>query len=334
MVVAATRAEQFDALRPLLFGIAYRMLGSVQDAEDIVQDAYLRWEAAPETAIASPKAYLSTIVTRLCLDHLRSARVQREQYVGPWLPEPLVSERAPDVAEASELRESVSLAFLVLLERLTPLERAVFLLHEVFGYEHREIAAMVGRSEAHCRQLARRARRALDGVSRPTADGTGAVPAAGSGGVAGPGPEHGAAAGRPLATALDEPERLTREFLRAVTAGDLPALVATLAEDITLWTDGGGKVRAALQPIHGADRAARFLLGIMAKLPAALTLRAAWVNGTPGVVAYQDGVPVGVLALEVAAGRICALRIIVNPDKLRRVPPAATLRAAARLGDR
>jgi len=326
MVVAATRAEQFDALRPLLFGIAYRMLGSVQDAEDIVQDAYLRWERASEAEVASPKAYLSTVVTRLCLDHLRSARVQREQYVGPWLPEPLVSERAPDVAEASELRESVSLAFLVLLERLTPLERAVFLLHEVFGYQYGEIATIVGRSEAHCRQLARRARRALDPVSRPAADGAGTAPAATTAmGAAGLTPEPLPLQGRPLATALDEPERLAREFLRAVTVGDVPGLVATLAEDITLWTDGGGRVRAALQPIYGADRAARFLLGIMQKLPPGLTLHAAWVNGAPGFVAYQSGAPVGVLALEVAAGRIRALRIIVNPDKLRRVPPETAL---------
>lgn len=323
MVIAATRAEQFDALRPLLFGIAYRMLGSVQDAEDIVQDAYLRWARAPDAEVASPKAYLSTVVTRLCLDHLRSARVQREQYVGPWLPEPLVREQAPDVAEASELRESVTLAFLVLLERLTPLERAVFLLHEVFGYQYGEIAAIVDRSEAHCRQLARRARRALDQGAPATADGPRAVAAA-------PGPASAEARSpqtrpppeRRLATALDEPERLAREFLRAVTAGDLPGLLATLAEDITLWTDGGGKVPAARQPIRGADRAARFLLGIVRKAPAGVSVHPAWINGAPGFVAYHEGRPFSVVALEVAAGRIRALRIIANPDKLRHLPPA------------
>src|SRR5438105_2153579 len=151
-MVAMTRTDQFDEYRPLLFSIAYRMLGSVMDAEDVVQDAFLRWQGASQAEIESPKAYLSTIVTRLCLDHLRSARVQREQYVGPWLPEPLMTEQAPDAAETNALHESLSMAFLVLLESLTPLERAVFLLHDVFAYDYAEIARIVGKSEANCRQ--------------------------------------------------------------------------------------------------------------------------------------------------------------------------------------
>src|SRR5438067_8751384 len=186
-----TREEQFDEHRALLFGIAYRMLGSVMDAEDVVQDAFLRWQKASAAEVESPKAYLSTIVTRLCLDHLRSARVQREQYVGPWLPEPLVTEQAPDAAETTTLHESLSMAFLVLLESLTPLERAVFLLHDVFEYGYDEVAAIVGRTEQACRQLYRRARQHVL-ERRPR------FPAAPS-----------------------EQQRLTESFLRACGRGDL-----------------------------------------------------------------------------------------------------------------
>jgi RNA polymerase sigma-70 factor (ECF subfamily) len=288
-----TREEQFDAHRPLLFSIAYRMLGSVMDAEDVVQDAYLRWEKAAEAEIQSPKAYLSTIVTRLCLDHLRSARAQREEYVGPWLPEPLMSDPAPDVADTAALHETLSMAFLVLLESLTPVERAIFLLHDVFGYEFSEIAGIVDRSEANCRQLARRARGYVE-ARRPRFESSAA-----------------------------QQERLTQQFLRACSVGDLPGLVATLADDITLWADGGGKVQAARNPIHGADAVARFLLGVLRKAPAGLDTRFARVNGQPGVVSYLDGRPFAVLLIDVAGERIQGLRFVVNPDKLRHLAGSA-----------
>ncbi|HEY7068154.1 MAG TPA: RNA polymerase sigma-70 factor [Chloroflexota bacterium] len=294
-----TRAERFAEYRPLLFSIAYRMLGSVMDAEDVVQDAFLRWQQAAAAEVESPKAYLSTIVTRLCLDHLRSARVQREQYVGPWLPEPLVVEQEPDVADTAALHESLSMAFLVLLESLTPLERAVFLLHDVFGYDFAEVARVVGKSEANCRQLARRARSYVE-ARRPRFEPSRA-----------------------------EQDRLTAQFLRACNTGDLPGLVATLADDITLWTDGGGKVQAARNPIHGADAVARFILGALRKAPPGLDFRPAPVNGQPGVVSYVDGRPFGVVLFDIARGRIQGLRFVVNPDKLQHLaapedePPAA-----------
>ena len=288
-----TQVDAVVEYRPLLFAIAYRMLGSAMDAEDVVQDAYLRWQGAADGEVESPRAYLSTIVTRLCLDHLRSARVQREQYVGPWLPEPLLSEQEPDVAETTALHESLSMAFLVLLESLSPLERAVFLLHDVFAYDYAEIARIVGKTEANCRQLARRARGYIQ-ARRPRFD---------------PSPE--------------QQERLTRQFVHACTTGDLPALMATLADDITLWSDGGGKVAAARRPIHGADAVARFLIGVVRKAPAGLTLGVRRVNGQPGLVTYLDGRPFGVLLLDVADGRIQALRFVVNPDKLQHLAASA-----------
>ena len=282
-----TREDEFNALRPLLFSIAYRMLGSVMDAEDVVQDAYLRWQKAADAEVESPKAYLSTVVTRLCVDHLRSARVQREDYVGPWLPEPLVVEETPDVADTAALHESLSMAFLVLLESLTPVERAIFLLHDVFGYDFSEIAGIVGKSEANCRQLARRARGYVE-ARRPRFE-----------------------------SSATQQDRLTQQFLRACATGDLPALVATLADDITLWADGGGKVRAARNPIHGADAVARFILGVLRKAPEGLDTRVTRVNGQPGVVSYLAGQPVAVLLFDVVHERIQGLRFVVNPDKLQ-----------------
>lgn len=276
----------FNAHRPLLFSIAYRMLGSAMDAEDVVQEAFLRWRQRDATAVASPKSYLTTVVTHLSIDYLRSARVRREQYVGEWLPEPLVTDERAIDADPVALAESLSLAFLMLLERLTPIERAVFLLHEVFAYPFDEIAPMVGKSGANCRQIAHRARRHL-GTGRPR-----------------------------FVAHREEHEHLTAQFMRAWTAGDVTALLALLADDVTIYSDGGGKVTAARRPITGADRVGRFLIGLAAKASPAYSLRTATINGQAALVGELSGRPFGVYALEVAEGRIRAIRVVLNPDKL------------------
>jgi RNA polymerase sigma-70 factor (ECF subfamily) len=266
--------------------MAYRMLGSVMDAEDVVQEAYLRWQrAAREEEIRSPKSYLAAVVTRLCIDQLRSARARREEYVGPWLPEPLPTDRAL-------LDDSLSMAFLVLLESLNPTERAVFLLREVFDYEYREISQLVGKSEENCRQIARRARQSV-------------------------------AARRPrFESSPEQEERLMRRFLEACFGGDMDGLLALLSEDVTLWSDGGGKTRAALNPIYGADNVARFIWGILRKAPSGFVVRPAFFNGRPGIIGYfGDGRPHSVVTFDFAEGSIRAIRLVVNPEKLRAVPP-------------
>ena len=291
--------ETFVAQRPFVFAIAYRMLGTVADAEDMVQETWLRWQAvsaAGEVVVRSPKDFLASVVTRLCIDQLRRARVQREQYIGPWLPEPLETAGADALSLHSELSESLSLAFLVLLERLTPVERAVFLLHDVFAYQFTEIAPIVGKRESACRQLARRARAHV-------------------------------AAGRPRFRAVPEvQERLAREFARACAEGNLEALVATLADDITVWADGGGKARAAQRPIAGALQVARYLLGIMALLPAGAAARSTVVNGSPAFVVEVAAHPYSVLVLDIAVDRIAAIHLVVNPDKLGGVQHADQVR--------
>jgi RNA polymerase sigma-70 factor (ECF subfamily) len=294
-VPAGDRGADFDAYRPLLFSIAYRMLGSVMDAEDMIQEAFLRWQQseAAGVEIISPKAYLSQIVTRLCIDHLRSARVQREQYVGPWLPEPLVgtmnADAAADPADATELADTLSTAFLLLLERLAPRERAVFLLREVFDYDHREVAEIVGVSEANCRQIARRARQYL-------------------------------ADERPRFVVPPEQHRaLARQFGEALTGGDTNALLSVLAAKVTTVSDGGGKVTAARVPIHGADLVARFLFGLWRMAPPGLALEEVTVNGRAGFVTLIDGEPRNVISFDISDDRIQAIYIVVNPDKLQRV---------------
>ena len=287
------QTEDFERHRSLLFSIAYRMLGSVTDAEDVVQEAYLRWRQAPEAEVRSPKSYLSAVVTRLSIDRLRSARVQREEYVGPWLPEPLVSTQAEEGADSIELDESLSMAFLVLLESLNPVERAVFLLREVFDYDYEEISRIVGKSEANCRQIAHRARSAV-------------------------------AARRPrFERSPQQEERLTERFVEACMSGDMDGLLSLLSEDVTLWSDGGGKVAAAPYPIHGPERVARFLLGVLRIVPPGFFARPTRVNGGPGVVGYVDGQPTSVVALDVADGRLRGVHIVVNPDKLRAIPPSS-----------
>ncbi|CAN5255198.1 RNA polymerase sigma-70 factor [soil metagenome] len=287
-----SRAEVFGRNRPLLFSIAYRMTGSVMEAEDAVQEAYLRWQQASEDEVRSPSSYLSTVVTRLCIDRLRSARVRREQYVGPWLPEPVLGEQAKEIESKADLEDTLSMSFLVLLESLTPVERAVFLLREVFGYEYAEIASLVGKSEANCRQISRRARQSV-------------------------------AARRPrFESSPKQEERLMEGFLQASLEGDMEALLALLSEDVILYSDGGGKTRAALRPIYGADKVARFLTGILSNIPPDFAVRQTRINGRPGLVGYfGDGSPQSVVSIEVAEGSIMAIRLVVNPEKLGSVPP-------------
>jgi RNA polymerase sigma-70 factor (ECF subfamily) len=284
-------AEVFAGLRPLLFSIAYRMLGSVTDAEDMVQEAFLRWDRVLDEEVASAKAYLSSVVTRLCIDHLRSARVAREAYVGPWLPDPILTASA-DPATGGEdralLADSLSMAFLVLLESLTPVERAVFLLRETFGYDYAEIATMVGRSEANCRQIAVRARKQLE-ARRPR-----------------------------FAASPATRDEITGRFIHAAETGDMEALLDLLSDDIVLWSDGGGKVRAARNPVVGVANVARLLLGLVRRNPGLLATPAE-INGQSGLLLTVDGTRIGALVLDItddADGPITGIRIVVNPDKL------------------
>jgi len=287
-----TRTAIFTSTRPLLFSIAYRMLGSVADAEDLVQDTYLRWREAPEADVREPRAYLATIVTRLAINQLRSARSQRETYVGPWLPEPLVTDHAADPAEPGELAESLSMAFLVMLERLSPIERAVLLLRDVFDFEYAEIAHIVDKSEANCRQLLARAKKHM-GAAEPR-----------------------------FQVDRAEADRLVQHFTAAASAGDMDGLLAVLAEDITLWADGGGKVKgAALRPVHGADSVARFVAGVIQRFVSPeRTMRPARINGEPGFIVYVSGQPLAAMILHIRDGRIHTIYAIANPEKLQTVP--------------
>jgi RNA polymerase sigma-70 factor, ECF subfamily len=282
-----------DELRPLLFSLAYRMVGSVGEAEDLVQEAFLRLHR--EGDVAAPKPFLTTVVTRLAIDHLRSARVRREAYVGPWLPEPIVDGSAPGPAERVEDDETLSLAFLALLERLSPVERAVYVLHDLFGYGHDEIAAIVGKSSANSRQILSRARRHVD-AGRPRFD-----------------PSRG------------EREALLKRFLAAARAGDMEGLVDLLAADAVSYADGGGRVRATRLPIAGAEKVARLWASIgTPERTGPVEVRVADVNGQPGFVGTDpSGAVVGVITLEIADGRVRSVWAVVNPDKLARVPTAS-----------
>jgi len=279
----------FERERGRLFGIAYRMLGSVSEAEDVLQDAWLRWQGVEHGTVESSAAYLVRLVTRLSIDTLGAARNRLTDYVGPWLPEPIVRSGEADPAALQELADDLSTAFLLLLERLTPVERAVFLLRESFDFSYREIAEIVGKTEENCRQIDRRARKHLDPGRRP-------APADPE--------EHG---------------RLLGGFLRAVRDGDLDGIVALLAQDATLYADGGGKTRAAQKPIHGAEGIARFLLGIRRNAPPDWEIRPATVNGSAGLVNLVGGQPISVMSMDTEPGRIRGIYIVVNPDKLGRV---------------
>ncbi len=287
----------FDAHRRLLFTVAYRMLGSVADAEDTVQDAWLRWSAAGRDDVADPRAWLVRTTTRLALDRLGSARARRETYVGPWLPEPLLTDAAGDPADDAVLGEEVSLALLVVLETLSPAERAVFVLREVFGVPAGEVAAVLGRSEAAVRQLAHRAR------------------------------EH-VAARRPRSVAgRQELREVTERFLAACVGGDVDALLAALAPGAVLVTDGGGRAKAALRPITGADKVARFLTAVVGGGAASADLRMdlAEVNGQPGVAAWSDAGPIAAVSLVVADGLVQQVLVVLNPDKLTGLGSGARL---------
>ncbi|MFF0427871.1 RNA polymerase sigma-70 factor [Streptomyces sp. NPDC004520] len=275
----------FTAHRRLLFGTAYRMLGSVADAEDVLQDAWLTWSRTRRGPVANARAYLVRTVTNLSLNRLTSAHATRESYVGPWLPEPLLT--APDLVEGAELADSVSTALLVVLESLSPVERAVFVLREVFGYSHAEIAGILDRSEANVRQTAHRARGHVQ-ARRPRFD-----------------------------TDQEQRQAVTERFLAACTGGDLNAMMELLAPDVTAWSDGGGKVTAARRPLHGTDPVARWMLGVLAKPELrGMAWESAVVNGEEGVLFTMGGHPVGALTYDLNGGRIQNLRFQVNPDKL------------------
>jgi RNA polymerase sigma-70 factor (TIGR02957 family) len=296
--------EEFDELRPSAFAIAYRMLGSVSEAEDVVQESFLRLHRAREGGerIESPRAYLSTVVSRLSLDYLRSARVRRETYVGEWLPEPLVTSADDDPARKAETADSLSLAFLVLLESLSPEQRAAFLLREVFDEPFDRIAEIVGTSEQNARQLATRARRHVQ-ERRPRFE-----------------------------ASREEREELATRFFAAAEEGDLEGLEELLAHDVVLRGDGGGKAPALKRAVHGRARVARTLkAGLRTLARLGLILRREHVNGQPGaLVLDHEGGLIGVIILDVAEGQIQAVSSIVNPDKLRHLGPLADLGALRR----
>jgi RNA polymerase sigma-70 factor, ECF subfamily len=284
-------AELAERERGRLFGVAYRLLGTVADAEDAVQETFLRWEQTDRAAVENPAGWLTTVLTRHCLDQLRSARARREAYVGPWLPEPLVQEAdmtAEDPAERVALDESVSLAMLVVLETLGPAERAAFVLHDVFGLSFEEVGAMTGRTPAACRQLASRARRRVE-ERRPRFDPDAA-----------------------------EQRRVVAAFLEASARGDLETLLSLLDPSVVLRADGGGKARAAGRPVHGPEQVARVLLAGRTWYPD-LAGRLVAVNGGTGALMTAGGEVVGIAGVTTAGGKITEIDLVANPDKLERV---------------
>ncbi|MFE9582992.1 RNA polymerase sigma-70 factor [Nocardia sp. NPDC006044] len=286
MVDVTAQQDPFLEHRRLLFATAYRMLGTVTDAEDILQDTWLKWHDTDQSTVRHPKSYLVRTVTNLSLNRLTSAQATRENYVGPWLPEPLRT--TPNIAEETELADTVSTAMLVVLETLSPVERAVFLLREVFGYTHAEIADTLDRPEPTIRQIAHRARTHVQ-ARRPRFD-----------------------------TDKAERDHITARFMAACSGGDLNALMDLLAPDVTLWNDGGGVVTAARRPLHGPDHVARWLLGVFAKpVSAGVELESAYLNGELGTLACQGGNPGGAFTYDIADGRIKNLRFQVNPNKLK-----------------
>jgi RNA polymerase sigma-70 factor (TIGR02957 family) len=301
-------SELLDELRPVAFSIAYRMLGSVSEAEDVVQETLLRVHARLEEGerIESPRAYAATVATRLAIDALRSARVRRETYMGEWLPEPIVTSPEDDPAQHAEMADSLSLALLVVLESLSPEQRAVFLLREVFDYGYGEIAEIVGTSEDNTRQLASRARRHVD-ERRPRFE-----------------------------PSEEQRDALADRFFAAAQEGELEALEALLAEDVELHGDGGGKVPALARMLRGRARVARTLAawGRQGRKLAGVTQRRVEINGQPGALLFDaDGKVFGALALDIFEGRVQSVRSVVNPDKLRHLGNVADMRAVLKTGD-
>lgn len=295
-----TDAEVFEEYRGLMFAVAYRMLGTITDAEDAVQDAWLRWSAASRADVAEPRAYLARIITNTALNRLRAVRARREAYIGPWLPEVLLTEAGPDAAERAELAESVSVAMLVVLESLTPDERAVFVLHEVFGFSLAEIAVTLGRPAPAVRQLAHRAREHVQ-ARRPRFD-----------------------------VDWDQQRAVTTRFLAAAAGGDIEDLMTVLAPDVRLLTDGGGKTRAALRPITGASKVARWVAGVAERPPIGiefsdLNLEPAEINGMPGTLITAGGQAVAALTLAVCGGQVTEIQLLANPDKLTAIMAGRTL---------
>jgi RNA polymerase sigma-70 factor (ECF subfamily) len=279
----------FERHRRRLWGVAYRMLGSRAEAEDMVQEAYLRWHRTPRAEIRAPEAWLVTAITRLCIDRLRQLRAERESYIGPWLPEPLVSESAPPADQAAELASDLSVAFLALLERLAPEERAAFLLHDVFESDYAEIAQVLGKSEAACRQIVSRAR----GRVR---------------------------AGRPrVQVSAAARTRLLEEFVQAIRARDKGALITLLAEDANWTSDGGGKAKAARKVVHGGERIAQFVLGVLRRHLHLIDFESIVVNNEPGLAMLLDGRLLSVLSIRTDGVRILDVYSILNPEKLHAV---------------
>ncbi|HYD82917.1 MAG TPA: RNA polymerase sigma-70 factor [Opitutus sp.] len=286
---AYRHADVFTEHRALLFGIAYRMLGSVAEAEDLVQETYLRWQRQDAAEIETPKAWLVATLTRLGIDQLRSARHRREEYVGVWLPEPIVDDAAPAPDRAAALADSLGVAFLFLLETLAPVERAVFLLREVFDYDYAEIAGIVGKTEANCRQMVSRAKATLA--------------------------QREATSTAPTVKA----EQIVRRFMGACATGAVGELLAVLTDDAVLYTDGGGRVKSALRPIRNADRISRFFVGIRERAMVGAEVSFTRVNGDVGVLVRRRDGAVSVSAFAFAGDRIRAIYMINNPDKLRHV---------------
>ncbi|HEV8563652.1 MAG TPA: RNA polymerase sigma-70 factor [Actinomycetota bacterium] len=295
--------ELYEELRPLLFSIAYRMLGSATEAEDVVQEAFLRFhrESQRGVEVESPKAYLSAVTTRISIDQLRSARVRRESYVGTWLPEPLLTDTESDASRHAETADSLSLGFLVLLESLSPVERAVFLLREVFEYGYDEIATVVGKTEDNCRQIAVRARRQVQ-------------------------------SGKPrFEASRKRKEELARRFFEATAMGDTEGLISLLAADVVAYGDGGGKAPAFPRPVHGRDRVARLLLGRTARGErlGVSGMRLVEINGQPGALFVgPEGLPVAAVSLDIADDLVQTLRAVSNPEKLRHLGSVASTDSA------
>lgn len=299
-------SHPFEEYRSLLFAMAYRMLGSAMEAEDIVQEAYLRYRAAPPESIRKPKSYLTTIVHHLCLDHLKSAQVRREVYVGPWLPEPIIT--SDGASPGSPLRqvtdrESISMAFVVLLESLSPLERAVFLLRQVFDYEYAEIAEITGRNVSACRKLVSRAKKHIRD-NRPR-----------------------------FPASPEDHEKMVNRFMEACVAGDMDGLMSLLAEDVTAWSDSGGKVPgAARRPIQGRDKVTRGIMALLAHVPQGTTVEMIEANGFPALLMRIRAQTVGVITLEVEGNYIRAIRNVANPEKLAHLDLPPTSEKQWRLG--